>query len=276
MSAPRIVPKHIAALAHTGTTITTSDGAEVEVWELQAALDEETLAEWAHAFRQHYCADAELDQLCAGTGLSRKDYLRELVFPDSSLAPGPSIRAGDFAELLIADYVEHVLGYWVPRGKYASKAVRNESVKGVDIVGFKWVDPAGTSPDDLLLAFEVKAQLTDSKYSGRLQVAIDDSAKDMLRRAETLNAIKQRLLRSKDTADADRVQRFQNMADSPYQYRSGAAAVLSIQAFDANTIASATTVATHPNRNTLQLLVVRGVYLMRLAHALYEAAADAA
>lgn len=231
------------------------------------------LSEWASNFRQHYCSNSEIDALRAGTGLTRSEYLTQLVFPDKSAAPGPGIRAGDFAELLISDYVEHMLSYWVPRGKYAEKASRDESVKGVDILGFRLTNSSAPAPTDTLLAFEVKAQLSGGKYSGRLQTAINDSSKDYLRRAMTLNATKRRLRQAGEHDKALRVQRFQNLTDYPYIYRSGAAAVLSDMAYDESLLQSATKIADHQNAANLELIVVRGKELMKLVHALYERAA---
>ena len=202
--------------------LTTSDGRRIDVWELSVPSTADYLSAWASLFRQHYCPDAEIDGLRAGTGLSRAEYLTQLIFPDRRAAPGPSIRAGDFAELLVADYVEHILRYWVPRDKYAEKASRDESVKGVDILGFSPSTTQPPAPTDTLLAFEVKAQFSGEKYAGRLQTAIDDSSKDYLRRAITLNATKRRLLRVGQHDRALVVERFQNLSDRPYVYRSGA------------------------------------------------------
>ena len=198
------------------------------------------------------------------------------MFPDKSAAPGPGIRAGDFAELLISDYVEHLLGYWVPRGKYAEKASRDESVKGVDILGFRLTNPSASTPTDTLLAFEVKAQFSGGKYNGRLQTAIDDSSRDYLRRAMTLNATKRRLRQAGEHDKALLVQRFQNLSDQPYIYRSGAAVVLSDTAYDESLLQSATKIAEHENAANLELIVVRGKELMKLVHALYERAAHEA
>jgi hypothetical protein len=61
-------------------------------------------------FRQHYCEDALLDKQRQGPGLSRAQFLEQMKFPHATDAPGPSIRSGDFAEILIADYVEFKLG----------------------------------------------------------------------------------------------------------------------------------------------------------------------
>lgn len=266
-------PSHLSGLSKCAEPLSTSDGCRIDVWELTVPPDAGYLSGWASTFRQYYCPDAEIDALRAGTGLTRGEYLTQLVFPDKSTAPGPAIRAGDFAELLVSDYVEHLLGYWVPRGKYALKASRDESVKGVDILGFRLTNPSASTPTDTLLAFEVKAQFSGGKYTGRLQTAIDDSSKDYLRRAMTLNATKRRLRQAGEHDKALLVQRFQNLSDHPYIYRSGAAAVLSDTAYDEPLLQSATKVAGHENSANLELIVIRGKELMKLVHALYERAA---
>ncbi len=268
---------HPAYLRHLNRVdeLTLSTGEKCEVWELEVPKDDACLSEWASRFRQCYCPDSQLDLLREGTGKSRAEYLLELVFPDQTKAPGPGVRSGDFAELLVADFVEFLLGYWVPRDKYAEKGSRNESVKGVDIVGFKWRHAEQPHPDDEMLTFEVKAQLRGGEYDKRLQAAVDDSAKDYLRAGETLAAIKRRLLNMDDRNAAGVVQRFQNAVDRPYRLLSGAAAVLSDGAFDAAGL-SATSVAKHNNAKSLRLAVVKGEGLMDLAHALYQRAADEA
>ncbi len=269
-------PPYLSGLAKCAEPLSTSDGCRIDVWELTVPSDAGYLSAWASTFRQHYCPDAEIDALRSGTGLTRSEYLTQLVFPDQSTAPGPAIRAGDFAELLVSDYVEHVLGYWVPRGKYAEKACRDESIKGVDILGFRLTNPFASSPTDTLVAFEVKAQFSGDKYTGRLQTAIDDSSKDYLRRALTLNATKRRLRQAGEHDRALLVQRFQNLSDHPYIYRSGAAAVLSDAAYDEPLIQSDTQTLKHQNAANLELIVVRGKELMKLVHALYERAAHEA
>ncbi|ERE07184.1 hypothetical protein O166_06355, partial [Pseudogulbenkiania ferrooxidans EGD-HP2] len=105
--------KMAVCLTKCDYSLTSSDGYPIEIWELNVPLTGEFLSTWASRFRQHYCPDVEIDMLREGTGLSRADYLTQLVFPDKSVAPGPGVRAGDFAELLVSDYVEYVLGYWV-------------------------------------------------------------------------------------------------------------------------------------------------------------------
>lgn len=270
-----VTPTYLKNLKKTGKSLKSTDGKSIEIWELSVPKADPCLGEWAARFRQYYCLDTEIDELRDGTGLSRSEYLVQLVFPDKTKAPGPGVRSGDFAELLLADYVEYLLGFWVPRGKYAGKASRDESVKGVDILGFKLVEPGIESPADTLLAFEVKAQLGGGKYAERLQTAVDDSSKDYLRSAYTLNATKRRLLNARDNEHALVVRRFQNIADRPYVFTSGAAAVLSNESYDEAAL-QATKTADHENAANLELIVVRGSQLMTLVHALYERAANEA
>jgi len=268
-------PAHMVCLQKEAHTLVTTEGRDVSLWRLQIPENENLLSAWAKYFRQHYCLDTEIDAMRAGTGLSRKDYLVDLIFPDKSKDWGPAVRTGDFSEILVADYLEFILGYWVPRKKYAEKAVRNESVKGVDILGFKLTDPNNSSPDDSLFAFEVKGQLSGKTYDNKLQDAINHSSKDYLRRAQTLNAIKRRLRVAKDWERSDIVERFQNKADYPYTYRSGAAAVLTDSVFEVADISISNT-ANHNNSARLDLLIIQGQDLMSLVHVLYERAADEA
>ncbi|MCG7988308.1 MAG: DUF1837 domain-containing protein [Candidatus Thiodiazotropha weberae] len=268
---------YLSCLERTDT-LATFEGIEVPVWTLSLSDDEVTLSQWATHFRNHYCLDSELDTLRAGTGLSRKDFLTNLVFPDRSEAPGPAIRAGDFAEVLVSDYLEYFSGYWVPRDKYSEKAVRNESVKGADVVGFHLTDGNAESnnPEDVFIAFEVKAKLRANTYEGTLQDAVNHSEKDSLRKALTLNAAKRRLIRQGRDNEALLVQRFQNPTDHPYSYRSGAAAVISDESYDSEKIALETDVSEHSNANQLDLLVIHGADLMDLVTALFDRAADEA
>jgi hypothetical protein len=247
----------------------------IEIWSLTVPQDPAVLSDWASHFRQAYCLDEEIDELRDGTGLSRRDYLLNLVFPTANGGAGPAIRSGDFAELIVSDYVEHILGFWVPRWKYSDKANPNESIKGVDVVGFLQLDPTMAQSSDQLLAFEVKARLTATGSGNRLQDAINDSGTDYVRLGYTLNKAK-RLLRSRgNTLGVNSVARFQNKADHPFNLRFGAGAVINDAIYDASIIQDSTT-SDHPHQRDLQMLVIHGEDLMKLAHALYRRAADEA
>ncbi|MEY9952828.1 Hachiman antiphage defense system protein HamA [Leifsonia sp. EB34] len=268
-------PGYLDHLTQADPALNTNEGVEIALWELANPIDLASLAEWARSFRQLYCLDDEIDELRSGTGKSRAEYLTDLVFPSASSGLGPATRAGDFTELLVSDYVEHELGLWVPRQKYMHKSNPDQSIQGVDVLGMSEVDPSAGSIDDVLLVCEVKAGLSTAPYADQLQKAIDDSSKDYLRVAYTLNATKRRLLAMGNRERAKMVERFQNIADNPYVLRSTAAAVLSDEAFDATALVAAST-AGHNNKEHLNLLVVKGPELMKLVHSLYAEAASGA
>ena len=120
------LPGHINWLVDTGQKLKTADSKIIRVMEFRHQKDDKVLSEWAKHFRNHYCFDCEIDDLRRGTVYSRAEYLENIKFPDASVAPGPSIRAGDFSEILIADYLQYLLGYWVPDNRYCDKIIRNE------------------------------------------------------------------------------------------------------------------------------------------------------
>lgn len=107
---------HTKWLIDTGERLKTADGKEVEVREFRHEKDEAVLSAWARHFRNHYCLDAEIDFLRGRR--SRSDYLTHIKFPSRESRLGPGIRAGDFGEILVADYLQWLLGFWVPRVRY--------------------------------------------------------------------------------------------------------------------------------------------------------------
>lgn len=266
--------EHTSWFVNTGKLLTSSDGAKIELWEFIHEKDEVILSQWAKHFRNHYCLDDEIDYFRKGYGYSRAEYLNEIKFPDKSKTPGPSIRAGDFGEILIADFLEYVQDHWVPRTRYGDKTIRNESTKGSDIIGFKILNDKSDSPDDTLSIFEAKTQFSGKETKPRLQDAIDDSLKDHLRKAESLNAIKHRLY-YKNLQEAERIERFQNLEDRPYKEVNGAVAIFNTDLLDEIIISESKT-AHHPNHKNLILIVMHGNELMNLVHELYRRAADEA
>ncbi len=267
--------EHIRWLIDTGKRLKTADGKDVEVWEFRHEKDDAVLSAWAKHYRNHYCSDNQIEHLCQGTGKSKKEYLTDIKFPDCSHAPGPSIRSGDFGEILAADFLEFILGFWVPRARYIDKAVRNESTKGSDIIGFFFQQYTEFSKKDTLAIFESKAQYSGSKAEPKLQEAVNGSAKDITRKAESLNYIKQRFLDTKHEDDADKVERFQNEIDNPYKQLFGAIAHFDSTIYN-NSIVSSTTTQQHPQKKVLKLIVICGNDMMNLVHELYRRAADEA
>lgn len=267
--------KHTKWFVDTGKRLKTTDGKKVKVWEFHHKKDEAVLSAWAKHFRNHYCLDSEIDDLRKGYKCSRKEYLNDIKFPDRKTAPGPSIRAGDFGEVLVADFLEYLQNYWVPRTRYSNKTTRNESTKGSDIIGFHIVRDGEISLKDRLAIFEAKAQFSGKKARARLQDAVNDSNKDYARKAESLNAIKQRLLDRNERNDAKKIDRFQNEMDHPYKTIYGAVALFENALFDSGLISS-TDSSSHKYSSDLALIVIKGEQMMLLVHDLYRRAADEA
>ena len=268
-------PDHIAWLKDTGERKATACGREIEIWTLEPQDDEIVLSAWARYFRQHYISDKELPAMVDGTELDHAGYLRKIVFPDAKETPGPSLRSGDFGEILVADYIEFILNYWCPRElRYQDRWNRNDSTKGCDVIGFKFASDLPSHRDDELFIFESKSGMSKTA-TNRLQDAVNHSVKDKLREGMTLNALKRRMLIKGDAEQAHRVKRFQNQAARPFRRINGAAAILDDAVF-AETDLTATDASAHPNADQLRLIVVKGPSLMKLVHALYERAAEEA
>ncbi|MCL1971626.1 MAG: DUF1837 domain-containing protein [Endomicrobia bacterium] len=277
-------PLHISFLHNSGTVLQTSDGKNVEVWELRHTNNNTVLTAWAKHFREHYCSDSEIDSMRNGPRLSRKNYLLNIKFPDRQQAPGPSVRSGDFGEILVSDFLEFILNYEVlsRRTRYSNKTNRNESTKGSDVIGFRFADQTYTNPADELAIFEAKAKFTgeavkseNGTISTRLQDAIDDSGKDRLRIAESLNAMKQRFFDKGMTDEVFKIERFESEADNPYRTAYGAVALVCNSNYS-NAIAGDANTGSHPNNTTLRLIIIKGADMMNLVHNLYQRAADEA
>lgn len=262
--------EHLAWLTETGEYIETVCGKKVPIFKFSYDItNNEIMLAWAKHFRNHYCSDAELEFL-KPPGMTNSEYLLTLKLP-STEKPGPSIRAGDFAEILVADYLQFLRSYYVPRTRYDRKIITDESTKGSDVIAFKKFKDLPSDKDELLI-YEVKAKLSEKNISNVLQKAIDDSIKDEVRIAESLNAIKQRLYDKRDESGVSLIARFQNSIDLPYKRNYGGAAVVTETSYCSDTFSSSTTI-NHPHANELEMIVISGKEVMSLVNALYEKAA---
>ena len=127
---------------------------------------------------------------------------------------------------------------------------------------------------DRLTMIESKAKYS-GKHENQLQTAIEHSSKDITRKAETLNAIKQRFIEKEDFINSKRIERFQNEADNPYIQSFGAIAHLDNSNFTNDVITSANSLS-HSHADQLFLIVIKGDEMMNLVHELYERAANEA
>ena len=244
----------------------------IQVFELQE-LDDQMLHEWANHFRQTFCPDDKIDILRHGTGLSRKDYLISLVFPNSGCGFAPGTRLADFSELLVADYLTYIHNFYIPKDRYIAKFNRNTSSQGTDVIGLKKVSHINSINDELIV-IEVKAKAkneNDRKPVNRLQEAVNDvqKEKDEDKIGVTLNAIKHRALDKDNMNIVELVERFQNITDNPFTMKYGAVAVQDKALYD-KTLVEQTIVENYVEF----LLFINREQLMDLVNNLYDKAAD--
>lgn len=264
---------HIAWLKQADT-LTSACGKPIPTFKFEHdALNHKVMSAWAKHFRNHYCQDDDL-QFLKNPLKTNSEYLLTEKFPHISLAPGPSTRAGDFAEILVADYLQFIRNYQVPRTRYDRKGIANESTKGSDVIAFKKTLDIISNNDEMLI-FEVKAKASESTKANVLQDAIDHSVKDEMRIAESLNAMRQKLFDRKDLDGLQIVDRFQREPDHPCKRRYGAAAVYTESSMHKTVVTTSATI-NHPNADKLELLIISGSQLMTLIHELYRRAADEA
>ena len=207
------------------SNISNCEGKTIEVYELQLNLAPLSVQNWATHLRRHYCNDEDLEVLAPDCGMSKKEYLDTIVFP-SLETPGPSIRSGDFAEILFLDFLEIKRGYVVARTRYDDKKNRDSSAFGSDIMGFKLRDKSAEtySSNDELIVMEVKSRASATKVlaASKLEDAVKDSLKDKKRIMESLNAVRKKARLQQDSEMDQYTRRFQNPVDNPYKSRYGA------------------------------------------------------
>ncbi len=259
----------------------TSDNKDIEVWEFNHQPDEGTLSTWAKHFRNHYCLDEAIELYKSGTGLSKKDFLNSRKFPDKKHPPGPSIRSGDFSEILIADFFEFILKYSISRTRYRNKPNPNTSTQGVDIIGFK-THPINAEKDELII-IESKAEFTGitakgapNKSKNTMQEAIIHSNKDENRKSISLSAIKQKYLETNQNDKASQIERFQDIENKPYIQKYSAIAFFTKELKEIDSKLMQTDTSIHNNNNQLILFAFKGTSMMNLAHSLYKRAANEA
>lgn len=249
-------------------SIITYEGKNIDIYELYISKDEEILDEWARHFRKQYCDDDMVDILVEGTGMSKQEWLLANKFPSDKIAPGPSTRAGDFGELLIADYIEYIHSYYVPRTKYSNKINPNTSPQGSDVVGLKMGEKENIN--DELYVIEVKTRASKCKENqNRLQNAIDDSSKDIERLAFSLSAMRQRLIELNKEDESKIVQRFQNGVDRPFKTKYGATAIYTTEMLDIEKIKE---IRIPEGNNSMSLFIIHIDNLMNFIHELYRRA----
>lgn len=250
--------------------IVTIEGKKVEIYELDFQDDDAILSEWALHFRRQYCSDFDLKKLTKKMHKSQEEVLSSVKLPRQCDPTGPATRSGDFAELLIADYLEFILNYFVPRTRFDKRINPSIPTPGSDVVGIKCGILASIS--DELIIFEVKCTASEVKTpdKARLQDAIDGSINDIVRLGDTLTAMYLRYIHDFSFVNSSRIARYLNPADNPYKIIYAAAAVQSTTNFDPALIKQVITID-HPSSD-LKLLVIRCDKLMKIINDMYSRA----
>lgn len=237
--------------------------------------DDVAMSEWAKHFRNHYCLDSVIDRLKKPKE-TRTEYLNRVRFPPRSRRLGPSVRAGDFAEILTADFLEYSCKYWVPRTRYSNKNVSDESPKGVDVIAFAVVEPSFNPREDKLIIVESKTKFSSGVGDESvLQKAINGLNKAHERIDESLNAIKQRFLERGDSDSCDRIERFQDEVENPFVKQYYAVAHFDNHSFSKESVEESDSGSFNISPELI-LIVFRGSEMMRLVNKLYEIAANEA
>lgn len=213
-------------------SILSKNGNKIDVFRLKNdLLDDNSLNNWASGLRNNYVEKNLLESLVEGTGLTQKEFLEKNIFPNPQNKIGASTMSGEFGEILVYDYINFVLKYYVTRTRYLEKVNPNMPVSGSDVIGYhvKNIDNPGKT--DHLIVAEVKTRSSNSGNKKRLcektvKDAIDHSVKDRVRLGESLNAEKRRLLNRSRIQEAKIVERFQNKTDKPFTIDFFAVAVL--------------------------------------------------
>ena len=250
--------------------VTTNQGERVLIFHLMPKDEEEALIEWARNLRRNYVDDQVMEEMASSLGVGHEEYLKTYKFPDPLDKWGKNVMIGDFSEILVADYLQYVLDFVVPRTRYNSKINRNRSTQGSDLIAYNVANSDEWNPKDELFVFEVKAQSTEAKAQARLQEAVEHSSKDITRLAESLVASAEILTRIRKPDQAKVVQRFLNGTDRPYITRYAAAAVHSTSSFSRDLIKQLDT-SQHPSKE-VQLMVVHCERLMEFINNMYERA----
>lgn len=252
--------------------LVTIQGKVVTIYELKIDQDVTIINEWARHLREEYCSDDDLEFLVPDTGLTYQEFLAQIKFPDPTIGIGAATMSGDFAEILVSDYIEFIQGYYTTSTRYRNKINRNSSPMGSDVLGYKCKNADSPSSSDELHVLEVKAQAREAKPEAKLQKAVNDSVKanDKLRLAESLNAEVQRLRGYNMLEEAKLVKRFQNKTDRPYNLVFSAVAVHSSRSYSEDLVRQVD-VSKNVNQN-LKLLVIYSDKLLEFIKELYERA----
>lgn len=243
--------------------IYTDEGKKIDVFHLDIQDDSEIFEEWATQFRRNYCSDDMLQHMKSAMGISASAYLL-----DNKLPSKPSTKSGDFGEILVADYLQYIKDYFVPRTRFDSRTNKDMPTPGTDSLGYSF-DPHNPDKAEVMV-IEVKSSASercDEKAQKKLQEAIDDSQKDFIRFATSIVASYEKLY-SLNRDEAKILSRFLNLSDNPFKITYGAIAVHSNDSYNLEAIKQVIT-EKHGDSENIQMIVIHSEKLMDFINKLY-------
>ena len=230
--------------------------------------DDETLNQWALHIRRHYIRDKELEESLEDLPYTKKEYLKINKIPQRG-GQGSVARSTDITEILVADILQFLMNYEVPRIKQLNRSNKDLPEHGTDVIGFRFENSIDKpNRKDVLVAAEVKSRLSNTNFNS-IKDAVKHSKKDSFRVATTLDYYRLKLKQYGDIEDAKKILRFQLKSEYPYQTIYNAFAITSLDDINYNTIIQI-------NGSDLNLELDQNVYfvhgndLMNLAHNVYD------
>jgi hypothetical protein len=258
-------------------SIPCSSGNKIQVYKLNNdLLDDNSLNNWASGLRDNYVEEILLESLVKGTGLTQKEFLEKNIFPNHQNKLGASTMSGEFGEILVYDYINFVLKYYVTRTRYFEKVNPNMSVSGSDVIGYQVKHIDNPSKTDHLIVAEVKTRSSiygnkNSLCKKTVKDAIEHSVKDRVRIGESLNAEKRRLLNRSRIEEAKIVERFQNKTDNPFSLDFFAVAVLDNELYSDQVVLNVVN-SQHENIKSTNVLIIYSKELKLFLRDLYRRA----
>ena len=258
-------------------SLLSKNGNKIDVFRLNNdLLDDNTLNDWASGLRDNYVEENLLESLVEGTGLTQKEFLEKNIFPNHRNKIGASTMSGEFGEILVYDYINFVLKYYVTRTRYLEKVNPDMPVPGSDVIGYHVKNIDNPCKTDHLIVAEVKTRSSNSGNKKSLcektvKDAIEHSVKDRVRLGESLNAEKRRLFNRFRIEEAKIVERFQNKTDKPFIIDFFAVAVLDSDFYLEQVILDVVN-SQYENVETTSILIIHSKELLIFLRDLYKRA----
>lgn len=241
----------------------------LECYKINHSEDEDVLNEWALHVRKNYIEDNTLKEDAEVNEKTIEEYLSEYVIPQKGEPFGATARSADITEILVADLLEFIFNYSVPRYKLKNRSGKNNSQQGTDVIAYKYENSnKKPSNKDELIAAEIKAELSKDEFNC-IENAIKDSKKDRYRLARTIDYCRKRLNELGKTQEHEEIKRFLFKPDNNYKIIYTAVGISSCENVD-KIIELSISGEKLEIKNDDKIFYIHGKELMKLTHDIYE------